>query len=157
MLASGLSLSGYRAAWELEQIGRGETVPHFAARFREGWITRDAEPYYPKLGGRPTSERSLAERIIRCLDSEEGIYLLGDCKEREPKLLEALKAVTHIPSEILGFMRFDGARAQFMIDRKAYFTNGSPIDVYVQWYVSRGIILKPEIDAHMPAQHSQSG
>ena len=139
MPLSTTSLREYRETWEAEQVRREETVPHFAERFREGWIPRDAEPYYPRLGGRPTSEMGLAKKIIDALDSKEGIFLLGDCEAKTPKLIEALRGVTEVPSEILSFIR-DGERAAFMLDREAYFTNGGLIDVYVQWYVSRDAI-----------------
>lgn len=132
----GISINSFRREWEENYLSQRGNCEHHDSRFREGWIPLSAEPFSPALG-RFQGKTELARKIVEALEKDgEYVFKEHGCmkiEDVEPALKEIM---FNIPQDIEWLIADYGA-SPLMLDRKAFTTNGSLIESYIQWYISR--------------------
>lgn len=132
----GISIDEFRKNWEKSYLSHKGKCEYHDSKFNEGWIPLSAEPFSLALG-RFSGKTKLAREIVKELE-EKGKYVFKEkgymtIDDVEPALKEIM---FHIPQDI-EWLIADYGTVPLMLDRKAFTTDGSLIDCYVQWYISK--------------------
>lgn len=132
----GISIDEFRKGWEESYLSHKGECEYHDSRFDEGWIPLSAEPFSPALG-RFRVKTKLAREIVEALE-KDGKYVFKQqgfmgIDDVEPALREIMSNTPHD----IAWLIADYGASPLMLDRKAFTTDGSLIDCYIQWYISR--------------------
>ncbi len=131
-----ISLDSFRREWEESYLANRRNCEHHDSRFNEGEIPLSAEPFSSALG-RFQGKTELARKIVEALEKDGGYVFKQHGFMGIDYVEPALKEIMfNIPQDIEWLIADYGA-SPLMLDRKAFTTDGSLIESYIQWYISR--------------------
>ena len=133
----GESIQEFREEWEDSYLMKKDKCKHHGLRYEQGWIPLACVPYSPALN-RFNPETELSKKIVNTLE-DKGEFIFKEhgyfSIDKIEKSLEEI--MLYVPREIILLIADYGA-GPLMLDRKAFaFSEGSPNEYNLQWYISR--------------------